>query len=295
MSQATTPAYSDAASGKPAETDLEGLRAHLLARIAITEPRTEPFRHLYVEDVFPDRFYELLRGHMLAAKCGRRTEDRHQDSPRFTTARFNLMNCDDPVIASLRAAFSEREVMTSLAAKFFLEPGRVVEEGLIIHQEFEYTFTRADRFQTIHVDIPPKYLSFVFYIPEYPDLGDASELENATILYGDDLQPRHCARFRRNSVCIFAPHFRSYHGFASTMDRDALVMFYVQPAELDAWQRMRFAHGDEPPFSGLRELIGDKLRRHPLIEFGRDEAAIGRAREACRVNAPQGRVLNDPT
>ena len=289
MTGAKPPQGSD---DRGAAKDVEGVRAHLLERLAATAPGEEPFRHLYLEDVFPERFYERLRAHMLAAKAERRTEDRHQDNPGFKTGRFNLVDCDDAVIAAFRGVFADPEVMTALVARFFRHPRAVVGEGLRIHDEFEYTFTRAGRLQNIHVDIPPKYLSFVFYIPEDPGLTPAQELENATILYGDDLQPRPCARFRRNSVCVFAGHFESYHGFASTLDRDVLVMFYVNPGELAAWQAMRASGGDEPPFTAIRDLIEDKLRRHPLIEYGRDEASLSAAREACRINAPQGRILS---
>ncbi len=286
------------AAHAPAEespaTDLEVLRDHLLARIRAAPAGHDPFRHLYIEDLFPDRFYEALRAHMLAAKSERRTEDRHQDNPRFKTGRFNLVDCDEAVISTFRAAFADPEVMTAVMARFFLDPRPIVGDGLTIHNEFEYTFTRAGRFQNIHVDIPPKYLSFVFYIPERATGDEAEELANATILYDENLQPRRCARFRRNSVCIFAPHYTTYHGFASTMDRDVLVMFYVHPGELAAWRAMRLSRGDEAPFTGVRDLIEDKLRRHPLIEFGQDDAALRGAREACRINAPQGRVLPDP-
>jgi len=284
----------DEASPQGAAAGPDGLCAHLLERIAATAPGTEPFRHLYLEQVFPDRFYEDLRAHMLAAKLERRTDDRDQDNPLFKTGRFNLAACNDPVVAAVRAAFSDRRVMTALAERFFLEPQALVDDGLIIHEEFEYTFSRSGRFQNIHVDIPPKYLSFVFYIPEDLGLDEAQERDNATILYGEDLQPRHCARFRRNSVCMFAPHFQTYHGFASTLDRDVMVMFYVHPGDLLAWRRMRLGKGDEAPFSGVRDLIEDKLRRHPLIEIGRDEATLREARAACRIDAPQGRVFGDP-
>jgi hypothetical protein len=273
--------------------DVRAVRDHVLERILTAEPGADPYRHLYVEQVFPDRFYEALRGHMLAAKADRRVEDRRQDNPLFTTARFNLAICDDPVIAAFRSVFSDPEVIASLAAKFFVDPASVSGSGLVIHDEFEYTFTQGGRFQNIHVDIPPKYLSFVFYIPETSDLTEDDELQNATILYGDDLRPQPRARFRKNTACIFAPHFRSYHGFASTINRDVLVMFYINPAELLTWRNMRAAEGDIAPFEGIRDLIEDKLRRHPLIEFGSDEAVLRREREACRINAPQGRVLRE--
>lgn len=277
-----------AARRLPPSDHVRSIRAHVLEKIAATPPGTEPFRHLYVEEILPNDFYEALRAHMLAAKA-----DRRQANPWKATARFNLMKCQDPVISSFRAVFSDREVITALAEKFYMDPSAVVENGLVIHKRFEYMFTRAGRSQTIHVDIPPKYISLVFYIPQGSALNEDEELRNATMFYGDDLEPRPCLRFIDKTACVFAPHFRSYHGYASTVDRDVLVMFYSNPAELEKYEEMRSTQGDAPPFEAVRDLIEDKLRRHPLIEFGRDEAVLRREREACRINAPQGVVLKD--
>jgi hypothetical protein len=156
--------------------------------------------------------------------------------------------------------------------------------------EFEYFYTKASRFQNIHVDIPPKFMSFVFYVPEFPVTPD-QELENATILYDKSLVPHHKARFKSNSVCVFVPHYYSYHGFASTIDRDVLVMFYVNQEELNLWQTTRQQHGESPPFTILLDAIMRKLRAWPLIEYGADDRKILEERDACRVNAPQGRVM----
>jgi hypothetical protein len=191
--------------------------------------------------------------------------------------------------------FSDPEVKLALLRKFYIEPSAELAASLVIHREFEYVFTQAGRFQTIHLDIPPKFLSFVFYIPTEP-LAPEDAAANATILYDKTLRPHHSARFEANSVCIFAPHFSSYHGFASTRDRDALVLFYIDPAELERYAAMRDAgHDEATPFTGLLDGMERKLRRHPLIEYGRDEARLLRERAACRVNAPNGRVIRqDP-
>jgi hypothetical protein len=92
----------------------------------------------------------------------------------------------------------------SLLSKFYIAPKQEFCSLLCIHEEFEYIFTAAGRFQNIHVDIPPKYLSFVFYIPECEVTSDEAE-KNATILYDRNLTPQHKARFQANSVCVFAP------------------------------------------------------------------------------------------
>ncbi len=268
--------------------DVGSVRAHVLQRIAATRPGTEPFRHLNIEQVLPDAFYEQLRAHMLAVKAGGRS-----DKSKSAPGRVSIMECDDPAVATFRAVFSDPSVIKALVAKFYIDPAAVMESGLTIHDRLEYTFVKAGRFQNIHVDIPPKYLSFVFYIPECTELTEEEELANATLLYDEKLQPRPCLRFRRNTVCVFAPHFRSYHGYASTRDREALVMFYSNPEELAKWKEVRLAQGDVAPFTAVRDWIEDKLRRHPLIELGRDQELLRREREACRVNGEQGFVLTD--
>lgn len=151
-------------------------------------------------------------------------------------------------------------------------------------------YTAAGRFQNIHVDIPPKFLSFVFYFPEFA-IDEDAELKNATVFYDKDLEPQYKARYRPNSVGVFAPHFYSYHGFASTIDREVLVMFYIHPEEMDRWQLLRGQ--EEPPFEAIRAVIDDKLTRYPLIEYGLDPARRQAEREACQIDAPQGRVMRN--
>src|SRR5262249_11748917 len=153
---------------------------------------------------------------------GTAVQDRLQDSAAFVNRRHRLFTSENGVTACVRAVFSDPEVKVALLRKFYAVPSRALADTLVIHEEFEYVFTQAERFQTIHLDIPPKFLSFVFYIPTMP-MTPEDAAANATVLYDKALEPHHRAQFEANSVCIFAPHFYSYHGFASTRDRDALV------------------------------------------------------------------------
>src|SRR5262249_50039908 len=224
-------------------------------------------------------------------KADAAVEDRVQDSAAFANRRHNLFASADQVAVFVRSVFSDPAVKLALLAKFYAMPSPELAESLVIHEEFEYVFTRARRFQTIHVDIPPKYLSFVFYLPE-ASMTPEDAADNATILYDKSLRPQHRAPFEANSACVFAPHFSSYHGFASTRDRDVLVMFYVEPRELARYATMREAGLDEmAPFTGLLDGIERKLRRHSLIEYGHDAARLVRERATCLVNAPNGRVM----
>lgn len=267
----------------------EADKTHLLRAIRAAPMGEEPFFHSYIEDVFPDDLYDRIRTYMLAAKYGDGVQDRLQDNPDFVNKRFNLAQIGDEPVSSIRALFSDRDVMRALLEKFYLDPTEKLIDALEIHKEFEFFFTSAGRFQNIHVDIPPKYLSFVFYIPEREMTPD-EELKNGTVLYDKALEPQYKARFRANTACVFVPHFSTYHGFASTADRDVLVMFYINKDALGAWRKIRADMGDVAPFTGLKDAIEAKLTEHPLIEY-REEGRLAAERAACRINAQDGRVM----
>jgi len=271
--------------------DFDACRAHVLARIRDTSVGADPYFHLFIDRLFPDDFYAAFRAHMLAAKHGGQTQARVQDNPTFTNQRTNLRDCTDPVIDCIRRVFSDLEVKQTLASKFYIDPSADLCDVLSIHHdELEYFYTKAGRLQNIHCDIPPKFMSFVFYVPEHPVSPD-EEMRNATIIYDKSLAPHYKARFKDNSVCVFIPHFYSYHGFSSTIDRDVLVMFFINQEELGRWGAMRQEHGEAPPFTGLLDATDRKLREYPLIEYGPGDAKIVAERAACLVNAPQGRVI----
>src|SRR5262249_23605761 len=161
---------------------------------------------LFIDEIWPADFYAAMRAHMLECKHGFATEDRPQDSAAFVNRRCNLFANEHEVALCIRAVFTDLEIMLALLRKFYINPSRELAQRLVIHQEFEYFFTQAGRFQNVHVDIPPKYLSFVFYVPTAP-MAPEQAAANATILYDKNLHPHHCARFEANSLCIFAPHY----------------------------------------------------------------------------------------
>jgi len=265
-------------------------RAHVLARAEGATIGTHPFHHTFIEDIFPADFYEVVRAHMLNCKYSGNLQDRHQDNPSFVNKRTNLFENRDEVVECIRGIFSDPDVKRALLKKFYVSPSRELADSLSIHTEFEYFYTKAGRFQNIHIDIPPKFMSFVFYIPEQA-APPAEEERNATILYDKSLAPHYAARFKANSVCVFVPHYYSYHGFSSTIDRDVLVMFYVNPEDLQKWATLKQETKETPPFTGLLDAVERKLRLHPLIEFGSNEQRLLAERSACLVNAPSGRVL----
>jgi len=270
--------------------DYPAIRAHVLKRLTEAEIGKEPFYHSYIEKIFPDDFYKALREHMLSFKHSDKRQARTQDNAAFVNQRYNLVECPDLLLRQFRAIFEDEEIKTAILSKYYINPSADLIANSHIHEEFEYVFCAADRFQNIHVDIPPKVASFVFYLPEH-DVTEEEELKNATILYGKDLKPKYGARFRGNSVCSFVSHFYSYHGFASITERDVLVMFYIHEGEMDHWRKAR--KEDTPPYTGVLDAIEAKIRRHPLLEYGTSEERLAAERADCKINAPKGRVMMD--
>ncbi|MEE9345698.1 MAG: hypothetical protein V3U88_08835 [Methylococcales bacterium] len=277
---------------KPTNDNLADYRTHVLSRIEGTKISEKPFYHSFIENVFPDDLYDAIRNNMLSFKYSDKVQDRHQDSYAFMNHRYNLHDNTDETIECVRAVFSDITIKQALLKKFYCHPSEEFVEALDIHSEFEYIFVAANHVQNIHIDIPPKVMSFVFYIPEHT-VTPFDEERNATVLYDKSLTPNYKARFKANSMCVFVPHFYSYHGFASTIQRDALVMFYIHPAEFKKWRSIRKDARDKPPFTGLLDMIQEQLTRYPLIEYGHDANRFLEERSDCLVNAPQGRVMTD--
>ena len=115
-------------------------------------------------------------------------QDRHQDNPTFKNERSNLFESADEVVEIIRSLFSDPDVRQTLQTKVHISPSRELADSLSTHEAFDFFFTEAGRFQNIYVDIPPKFMSFVFYILVRP-FPAAEDERNATILYDNSLAP----------------------------------------------------------------------------------------------------------
>lgn len=274
-----------------ADTIIGNYCDYVVKRIEETPVNYSPFGNLYVERILPAELYDELAGYMQETKDKGLFGPRNQDNPKFSNRKHSLSRSSNPAAVAVRAIFSDPRVKFTLLSKFYSSNLDHLCDAIGIHdEEFEFTFTQANRFQNIHVDIPPKYLSFVFYMPKEQVDADAAKM-NGTILYDSNLAPHYAALYQQNSVCIFAPHFNSYHGFSSTIDRDVLVMFYVNRKELQEWRSQKRRLGDDPPFIFIRDVIERKLTHYTLHEFGPGREQVLAARQSCLVNAPNGRVM----
>ena len=270
------------------EQQFDRYRTHIIKKINDSKITAKPFFNLYIEGFFPEDFYNSLKEKMLLHKYSGKLQERHQDSEKFTNNRFSLVKDESLTIQYLRNLLNDESIMQSFLSKFYVSP-QALPSTLHLHNEFEFMYTKAGRTQDIHVDIPPKFLSFVFYIPEITPAKEEDQRANATIAYDSNLEPMHSAMYKENSLCVFAPHFSSYHGFAATINREVLIAFYIQKEEQNKWQKLRKVGGDSDPFTEVKKRIFEKLSRHPLLEY-QSHKNIDEDYLNCLINAPQGRV-----
>ena len=270
---------------------LDKYKKHVISRIENTEIGRLPFRHIYIEEIFPQDFYNSILQFALEAKNSKKLITRFQDSTLYDNTRYNFTNDNAEIVAELKSIFSDTEVKKSLLKKFYLENINYLANNLSVHEhEFEFTYTKAKRFQNVHLDIPPKYLSFVFYLPDQ-ETNLEDQKNNSTLLYDRYLNPYYHARYKGNSVGIFAQHFYSYHGNSTTIDRNAMVLFYVNQDELDTWNSVK--NNETEPYDLFKDYTQNKLERHPLIEYGHSIKKIIAERNDCRINSPRGRYLSN--
>lgn len=274
--------------------DEEKLKAYVdyvVRRVQETPVQTSPYHHMHIESVLPDELYSASLTRLKQYRSSKGLKERLQDSPDYINRRYSLTESDHAEAKYIRNIFEAQPVKQALVDKFYVAPtAELVSELRIHHEEFEFVFIPAGRFQNIHVDIPAKFLSFVFYFPDR-NCSEEEQQKNGTVLYDKSLEPYYSAKYSANSVGIFAPHFYSYHGFSTTIDRQVMVMFYVSDNGFEDWVVAR--RKDAPPFSDMKNCIAEKLRKYSLIEYASIDDRVDQEKRQCLINAPRGRVMLD--
>lgn len=263
----------------------EEYKNHVFNTINNSSVDFDPFGHLYIENIFPQELYNIVKDKAYYYKYNKNLKARTQDNKNFVNKKYNLFEDQDIETQYIRNIFSSPEIKNLILNKFFMNVSENLVNDIEIHKEFEYTFTEKNKFQNIHVDIPPKFLSFVFYFPE-KELDDNTQKLNSTILYDKNLKPFYKAKFKDNSVCIFAPHLYSYHGFNTTIDRAALVMFYINKSFYNFHDEQMKKKSSIETF---KNVIVEKLKKYSLIEY--KNLNMNQEYDQCKINAPEGRVL----
>ena len=267
------------------------IKNYVLNKIETTDINTYPFYNLYVENIFPDDFYQRLKDKMLYYKYNETLQDRNWDNPNFMNKRFILRDIDEYEINIVREVFGDDEIKNALMKKFYY--GNYLDEMGFNH-DMQFVFTDGDRFQRIHTDIPAQFISVNFYIPE-DELTEQEELDNGTILYDKDLTPCKIVKFKPNSVSFFAPHFYSYHGFNTTVkNRNTLLFFYAQKDLIKRFYDNSKNQNEEQNPDKFKDVVQWKLSKYRLIEYGTDDleflTKIIKEKSDCKVNTLNGRI-----
>lgn len=257
---------------------------------AIVKARTSdiirtPFHHMYVEDFLPSDIYENLKKRVYDKyQNGEFDDRRHQDSKEFINSNLPIFN--DPDFQIFREILGNKRFMKEILDRFYSKVTRNLLNNTNIHdKEFEFVYSRAGRFQNIHIDVPFKLLSFVLYFPE-TELSVEDQFKNGTVLYDKEMNPCHSARFKGNSLAIFAPHYYSYHGFHTSVDRMAMVCFYKNKE----WQ-VDNSNNENIKSAVEKRILKTGLREYNDANGESDVNKIKRERKNCKINAPSGRVM----
>lgn len=254
---------------------------HFVAKIHSAKIITHPFFHMYIEDFFPIELYTDIKNKIFAEKNNNKfSQTRTQDNPKYINSKFSIFNNANYKI--VYDIFDHPEIKNGLLHKFYNGIDHDIFKNIHIHHnEFEFVHTNAGCFQNIHIDVPFKLLSMVMYFPENEQLTPLQELQNATILYNKNMQPIYSAKYKPNSLVVFAPHYYSYHGFNTTIERMGLVCFYKN----DEW------NVDNNNNDKIKTAIYSKIKKTKLIEYDECEEKIQREWRECKINAPMGRVI----
>jgi hypothetical protein len=270
----------------------ENIKMHVLNRIKSTEISTYPFYNVYIENIFPEVFYEKLKKRMLYYKYNSELEGRNWDNPDFMNKKMSLNNIDDEIIDTVKFIFDDSDIKKSFVEKFYINPDFIDE--IVFKHDLQFVFTEKNRFQKIHTDIPAQFVSVVFYLPE-EDICECDELNNGTILYDKDLKPIKVSKFIGNSVSCFAPHFYSYHGFNTTINnRNTMLFFYAQKDLIKRFYDNSKNQNGEQNVDLFKNVIQWKITKYRLIEYGKDDMCfltkLLTEKNNCKIDTINGRI-----
>lgn len=266
------------------------LKEHTLNKIINSSIDKLPFHHLFITDILDKQLYSSLKEKSKFYNDKKYIMGRCQDNKLFINHKFPIINSSDETLKLFYKLFADNEIKTALVNKFFINSKEFIDKISIFDKECEFVYTEANKFQSIHVDIPSKFVSLVFYLPNDDDnLDDETQLKNGTILYDKHINPVYKSRYIPNSVCIFAQHFYSYHGFDTTIPRNALVMFYVHSDFIAEDLKPSPEKKSEIENKIFKQSIFNKLKIYKLIEY--NDKDLNQEHKKCKINNNKGRVV----
>jgi hypothetical protein len=271
----------------------DDIKIHVLNRIKSSEISKYPFYNVYIENIFPEDFYEKLKKRMIHYKYNLKLENRNWDNSDFINKKISLNNIEDDIIDIVKFIFDDYEIKQSFIEKFYINPDFIDE--MVFKHDLQFVFTEKNRFQKIHTDIPAQFVSVVFYLPEDDNISECNELNNGTILYDKDLKPIKVSKFKGNSVSCFAPHFYSYHGFNTNINnRNTMLFFYAQKDLIKRFYDNSKNQNGEQNVDLFKSVIQWKISKYRLIEYGKDDmiflTKLLSEKNDCKIDTLNGRI-----
>jgi hypothetical protein len=260
----------------------ESIKAHVLNKILAAEVEKEPFYSLYIEDILPADFYNEILSKSLYYKTKKDLSSSTLES--MPNVKYDISKESDPSMDLLKHVFMDDDVSKAMMNMFYVNVTPELQKKMYV-KEYTFSYAKKNRSQRIHTDIPCKLLSFVFYLPEPGiTLTEQEERENGTVLYDQSLNPVYKSKFKANSVCVFAPHFYTYHRFDSTIEnRNTLNMFFHHK---DLFIRSVTTTPDI-----FKSYVLKKVQACPLLEY--QEKNIRQLMNDSKINYNLGAVVKD--
>ena len=228
---------------------------HVMDKLARADIQSSPFPNFYIENVFPEKFYQELLANFPENSFFQRLSQTGKVDPRTYAERFVLSLQGESIIqlpfgqalfwSQFAAAISSQEWYAMLLGKF----GPQIRERFGIHYDRVKFSSTAELVQDItyysigpHTDHPIRVLTLLFYFPSsknqshlgtsvYQPLDESFECEGFTHHPFEGFKKIYTAPFLPNSLFGFVRSDRSFHGRELILDRGIkrnLMNYYLQ-------------------------------------------------------------------
>lgn len=228
----------------------EEIKIHVINKINNATLNKYPYYNIYIDNIFPNYFYEAIKQKSIEKNKG---------------VNYKLSNDNSEEILIIKKIFNDSDIKKSLLNYFYSDITFV--NDLTIYNDFQFVYSKKNTKHEIHVDMPYKLLSIIFYLPS-DDITENEKKKSGTMFYSDELEICGINKFEHNTVTIFAPHSRSYHGFDISVDcRCSMILFLTDIEIENQYQIITANKNDSFEINYVKNIIFNKINKYPLLEY----------------------------
>ena len=157
-------------------------KKHTIERIRTTPLRTNPFPHLFIEEIFPRDFYAEMQRHRLPDESLRSLVSTGRVNQAYSPERLCYMPTEQPADANaaasgqfwqtLFATYNDEEFLNVWMERFAQHLKKRVDDGFVFadnatNPRTEMFLMRDKKNYVLrpHTDVPSKAVSALFYLP----------------------------------------------------------------------------------------------------------------------------------